>query len=46
MLGRAYSVVRANVATSTAITVIQLTVPTTTLCEITRAWATQSSGTT
>jgi len=46
MLGRAYSVVRNNVATSTAITVIQVAVPATTLIEITRAWATQSSGTT
>jgi hypothetical protein len=46
MQGNAYTVVRPAVTTSTAITIIQLTVPTTTLAEITRAWVDQSSSTT
>jgi hypothetical protein len=42
----AYSVVRSNVATTTAITVIQVAVPTTTVIDIVRAWGGQGSSTT
>lgn len=46
MQGRAYTVNRPSVATSTAITIIQITVPTNSMIELTRAWVNQSSSTT
>jgi hypothetical protein len=42
----AYSVVRSNVATTTAITVIQVTVPAAAAIDIIRAWGGQGSSTT
>jgi len=42
----AYTVVRSNVSTTTAITVIQVTTVASTVIDITRAWGSQSSSTT
>lgn len=41
-----YNIVRTNVSTTTAITVIQLATPATAMAEVTRAWGNQSSSTT
>lgn len=46
MQGRAFSVVRAAASTTTAITIIQIKVPATSMIELTRAWVSQGASAT